>query len=106
MADEYRIILQPEAYEGMERAYEYIERQSPESAHQWAIGLMDAIDTLKTFHTRCLLAPENEFFRQEIRQLLYGKGRSVYRVLFTIQDDTVSVLHIRSGAQEVLKPEP
>ena len=81
MADEYLIILQLEAYEGMESAYAYIEQQSPEGAHQWAIGLMNAINTLKTFPTRCGPAPENEFFRQEIRQLLYGKGRRVYRIL-------------------------
>ena len=105
MAEEYRVILQPEAYEGMESAYEYIERDSPESAHQWAIGLMDAINSLRTFPRRCSLAPENEFFTQEIRQLLYGKGRIRYRVLFTIKGDAVSVLHIRHGARDALKPE-
>jgi hypothetical protein len=34
MAEEYRIILQPEAYDGMEDAYEYIEQQAPEHAHE------------------------------------------------------------------------
>lgn len=105
MAENYRIILQPEVYEGMESAYKYIEQESPESAHRWATGLMDAIDSLQTFPGRCSLAPENAFFPQEIRQLLYGKGRSVYRILFTIRDDTVSLLHIRHGAQETLKPD-
>jgi plasmid stabilization system protein ParE len=105
MADKYRVILQPEAYEGMESAYDYIEQQSPDSAHHWAVGIMDAINALETFPTRCALAPENEFFQQEIRQLFYGKGRGVYRILFTIQGDTVSVLHIRYGAQATLKPD-
>src|SRR5947209_161716 len=44
LAKEYRIILQPEAYEGMQSAYEYIEQHSPEHAHDWATGLMDAIN--------------------------------------------------------------
>jgi hypothetical protein len=66
---------------------------------------MDAIDSLKTFPARCPLAPENEFFSQEIRQLLYGKGRGRYRVLFTISGNTVSVLHIRHSAQDTVKPE-
>ncbi|HZT40560.1 MAG TPA: type II toxin-antitoxin system RelE/ParE family toxin [Chthonomonadaceae bacterium] len=105
MAEEYAIILQPEAYEGMESAYEFIEQQAPEYAHEWAIGLMEAIDSLKTFPGRCAIAPENEFFPQEIRQLLYGKGRGVYRVLFAITGDTVSVLHIRHSAQDTLKPD-
>ena len=105
MPDEYRIILQPEAYEGMESAYRYIEQDSPERAHQWATGLMEAINSLATFPARCPLAPENEFFPQEIRQLLYGKGRGTYRVLFTIKGTTVSILHIRHSAQQTLKPE-
>ncbi|MGH2410909.1 MAG: type II toxin-antitoxin system RelE/ParE family toxin [Chloroflexota bacterium] len=105
MAEEYTIILQPEAYEGMESAYQYIEQDSPESAHQWAIGLMEAIDSLKIFPARCPAAPENEAFPQEIRQLLYGKGRHVYRILFTMKGDTVSVLHVRHGARKTVGPE-
>lgn len=90
----------------MESAYQYIEQHSPERAHEWANGLMDAINSLKTFPGRCPVAPENAFFPQEIRQLLYGKGRGVYRILFTIQDEAVNVLYIRHSAQEVVKPEP
>lgn len=104
MADEYRIILQPEALEGMNSAYEFIAEQSPDRAYEWANGLMDAIESLKTFPGRCAFAPENEFFPQEIRHLLYGKGRAIYRILFTISGDTFSVLHIRHGAQKTLEP--
>jgi plasmid stabilization system protein ParE len=100
----YRIIIQPEAYEGMVSGYALIEQGSPESASQWALGLMDAISSLATFPARCPLAPESRHFRREIRQLLYGKGRNAYRILFTIADDVVSVLHIRHGAMETLKP--
>ncbi len=64
---------------------------------------MEAIDALATFPARCPLAPENAFFSHEIRQLLYGKGRHVYRILFTITGDAVSVLHIRHGAQETMR---
>jgi mRNA-degrading endonuclease RelE of RelBE toxin-antitoxin system len=65
---------------------------------------MEVINSLKTFPRRCPIAPENEFFSQEIRQLLYGKGKGTYRILFTIIDDVVSVLHIRHSSQEVLRP--
>jgi plasmid stabilization system protein ParE len=105
MANTYQIILQPEAYEGMESAYQYIEQDSPERARVWATGLMTAINSLSTFPARCPLTPEDEFFAQEIRQLLYGKGRGMYRVLFTIKGNTVSILHIRHGAQQTLHPE-
>ncbi|MCW3052071.1 MAG: plasmid stabilization system protein [Chthonomonadales bacterium] len=106
MPDEYKIILQPEAMEDIETAYNYIGRQkSIEAAHTWARGLMDAINSLGIMPHRCPLARENPVFPYEIRQLLYGKGSRTYRIIFTIQEDTVSILHIRSSAQDDLKPE-
>ena len=38
-------------------------------------------------------------------QLLYGRRSGVYRALFTIEERTVHVLHIRHSAQEELRPE-
>jgi hypothetical protein len=42
---------------------------------------------------------EYEIFSEEIRQLLYGKSKNIYRVLFTIRDVTVYVLYVRHSAQ-------
>ncbi len=56
------------------------------------------------------LARENKYFSQEIRQLLYGRGRNSYRILFTILDgqdiSTVRILHIRHSSQQTLSEEP
>jgi hypothetical protein len=35
-----------------------------------------------------------------VRQLLYGRKPHVYRVLFTVAVDTVSVLQIRQGRRQ------
>ena len=55
---------------------------------------------------RCPLARENKYFSKEIRQLLYGRGRNTYRILFTVIEEgevpTVCILHIRYGAQQAL----
>jgi plasmid stabilization system protein ParE len=55
---------------------------------------------------RCPLAREDRYFSQEIRQLIYGKGRNSYRILFTIIENnevaTVRILHIRHAAQQTL----
>ena len=55
---------------------------------------------------RCAIARENEYFSNEIRQFLYGKGRNSYRILFTIVEgeniSTVRILHIRHAAQQTL----
>ena len=64
MAKQYRIVMQPEAYEGMNRAYRYIEQNSATAAHSWAVGLMEAINSLKNFPSRCAPAPENDFYHR------------------------------------------
>lgn len=52
---------------------------SPTRANQWYAGLLQAIESLSQMPKRCPLARENEYFSQEIRQLLYGRGRNSYR---------------------------
>ncbi|MCC5605340.1 type II toxin-antitoxin system RelE/ParE family toxin [Nostoc sp. CHAB 5834] len=83
---------------------------SPSRASQWYAKLLQAIDSLSQMPKRCPLAPENEYFSQEIRQLLYGRGRNSYRILFTILEgqevSTVRILHIRHVAQEILGEDP
>jgi hypothetical protein len=47
------------------------------------------------------LLPQSQknLFPEAVRQLLYGKAKNVYRVLFAIRDETVSVLYVRHSAQ-------
>jgi plasmid stabilization system protein ParE len=105
MSEDFRVILQPEAAEGMESAYRWIEAHSPHRARKWINGLMQAIASLEVFPSRCAFAPENEFFEEEIRQCLYGERQGIYRILFTIRENTVHILHIRHGAQEWVRPD-
>jgi mRNA-degrading endonuclease RelE of RelBE toxin-antitoxin system len=52
-----------------------------------------------------MLAPENADVPFEVSQVLYGHKPHQYRVLFTIEADTVVVLHIRPGRRrDVGKP--
>ena len=57
---------------------------SPPQARKWIEGLYKAILSLEKIPLRCSFAFENDFFEEEIRQLIYGKGRNVYRILFTV----------------------
>jgi len=70
---------------------------------RWFAALHDAIASLAEFPTRCPLVPENTVFPFEVRQLLYGRKPHVYRILFTIQEKTVYVLHIRHGRRQPLR---
>ena len=53
------------------------------------------------------LAREAEKAKREIRCLLFGRRRHVYRILYEVADarQTVWVLHIRHGALKDLRPE-
>jgi plasmid stabilization system protein ParE len=75
-----------------------------ETGIRWFRALEEAIHSLATFPERCPLAPENARFPYEVRQLLYGRRPHVYRILFTIEGDTVRVLHIRSPRRRPLSP--
>jgi plasmid stabilization system protein ParE len=100
----YRVELMATAKAEAEEAYLWIHKQSPTRAVKWYNGLIDAIESLEFSPHRCPLAPEAPAFRQEIRQLLYGKRGGVYRILFEIRGDVVYVLHIRHGARKFLEP--
>jgi plasmid stabilization system protein ParE len=83
---------------------------SPVKASRWYGGLLEAIESLSVMPNRCSFARENEYFSQEIRQLLYGKGRNSYRILFTILEigevHTVRILHIRHSSQQSIDENP
>jgi len=101
----YRVIIQPTAEAELDAAYRRIRARASAAAARWFNGIVEAINTLQEFPARCPLAPENGHFAEEIRQLLYGRRRDRYRILFTIGEETVHVLHIRHGAQRYLHEE-
>lgn len=83
---------------------------SPVTASQWCSGLLEAIESLSLMPNRCSLSRENKYFSQEIRQLLYGRGRTSYRILFTILEigdvPTVRILHVRHSSQQSIGKKP
>jgi plasmid stabilization system protein ParE len=97
----YRVEPTDKALVDAGEVYFWINDQSETAALRWYEGLMKAFRSLEKNPYRCPLTPESVFFKEEIRQLLYGK----YRILFTIEEERVLILRVRHGAQEYLKPE-
>ncbi|MFM2313600.1 MAG: hypothetical protein RLZZ04_2876 [Cyanobacteriota bacterium] len=98
----FQVEITPIAEAQIEQAYCWYRERNPEFADRWFRGLMNTIATLQEKPQRCALAVEHEIFPEEVRQLLYGKAKNVYRVLFTIRDDTVYALYVRHNAQAPL----
>ena len=99
MTYEVRITQQAEAE--AELTYQWIAKESPETAVAWFNGLVEAVESLETLPERCPLAPESSDVQRDIRQLIYGK----FRILYFIHDECVFVIHVRHGAQQQLAPE-
>jgi plasmid stabilization system protein ParE len=103
----YQVEISSVAEAEADQAFLWMAQQiSQEAAKQWYQGLLHAIESLAKMPRRCPLAPENSAFSVEVRQLLYGKGRGKYRVIFTIIENsnnpTVRILHIRHSAKQRL----
>ena len=96
----YRVITQPDAEAEAEEAFLWLYEQSPEAALGWYQGLREAIQSLAEHPHRCPAAPEAEGLSETVRQLLYGKRRGIYRILFLIREQTVHVISIRHGARQ------
>ena len=89
----------------IETIYLWLKKRNPIYADEWFKGLMNEIASLQEKPRRCSLAKEKEVFSEEVRQLLYGKKRKRYRVLFTIREDIVYILFVRHTAQALLTEE-
>jgi len=100
----YRIIVEESAAEEIDSTTTWIAEHSPAAARGWYVQVKAAIYSLAEHPKRCPLAPENDFFRLEIRHLLHGRRGHVYRILFTIDKKAVHVLHVIHGSRDWLRP--
>ena len=100
MTSRFRVLVTPDAQHDIREIRNYIRARAPKAAGEWSNGIRRAIQGLGANPMRCPKAPENEYFEDEVLELLYGKGnRGVYRILFTIIGRTVFVLHVRHGSR-------
>lgn len=90
----YHVVFELSAARDLDKSYEWgCTEWGKAQARKWHSKILQAIRTLAEFPERQPLAPENEEFDEEIRQLVYGR----YRILFTIREDAVYVLHCRGA---------
>ena len=93
---QYRIDIKPTAESDLTRRFAQIEKESPQNAVSWYVGLIEAIEKLDKLAERCPIAPEDMDIQRGVRHLIVGD----YRVSYVIEGDVVSVLHIRHGRHD------
>jgi plasmid stabilization system protein ParE len=91
----YQVFIEASAQADLRSSYDWGRRAwGKREAYKWARELRSAIlKKLATAPKAFPLAPENDEFPEEIRQMIVGR----YRVLFTIKLRSVHVLHIRGA---------
>jgi plasmid stabilization system protein ParE len=101
----YRVVIEPTAEREIRAIVRWkTQNASPTIAARWYNGLLKKVGTLRTHPARCPVAAENDEFPFEIREILHGRRRDVFRIIFTIRDDTVSILFVHHSAQQELEP--
>jgi plasmid stabilization system protein ParE len=103
---EYRFEFAPRALRDADEAYCWILETSKSRtvADRWYRGLFRKIEMLKNSPHRCPIADESDAFDDEIRELLYGRRRGVYRVLFAIRGRVIHIFTIRHSARGPMEP--
>ncbi len=98
----YDVRISREALEDLRRIYKIIEADSSLAAEEWFLGLEAAIFSLEELPGRTPKTPETP----DAHHLLYGNKPHVYRIIYTIRQDSpvVEVAQIRHGARRPFRP--
>ena len=92
----YAVVFEESAQTDVRESYDWGCRAwGKRKAQEWVRRLRTVVlKQLRIVPEGFPLAPENDEFAEEIRQLVVGR----YRVLFTIQGRKVHVLHLRGAS--------
>lgn len=98
----YEIVITPSAKADILETYAWLLENHPQTAEKWLWRISSSITSLRKFPERCPVSDESAAFDVEVRQLLCGDKRNVYRILFSITKAKVYILRVRATRQQRL----
>ena len=102
----YRVVFTARARADVIEQFRYLVDRSPSAAARWYTGIEKAIAKLGTLPERHPIAPdESDHLSITLRQLLYGRRPGVFRILFSIEGDTVTLHCVRHCARGPIDPQ-
>ncbi len=101
----YQVELTANAKTNLRDYYLSSAEHAPETARKWLNRFEAALQTLSTHPDRCRMAAENDVVPEEIYEFLFGKRTGTFRVLFTVANSTVLILHIRRATMDIASEE-
>ena len=88
-----KIIWSPLSLNRIVEIAEYIAEDKPGASEKWVESIFKSVERLLKFPGSGRIVPEIK--RQEIREILLGN----YRIIYRIELDIISVLTVRHGKQ-------
>jgi plasmid stabilization system protein ParE len=96
----HRVVVTEEAKRNLRAAYLWAAERAPETALRWLSRFESELQSLSRNPKRCPRAPEDGLVAAEIRQFIFGRRSGAFRVLFTVVEHEVRILHIRRAARD------
>jgi plasmid stabilization system protein ParE len=104
MTPTHSIILTTPAFDEIDIIIGILRRYSAETAQRWFARFWAVVKSLEWNPERFPIAPEDEHYHVGLRQVVFGKRRSVTRILYRVRGNTVRILRIRYGQRDVIPP--
>lgn len=90
----HQVIVHRLAMSDLELAYMFVFKTGGSQATAWYQRFVEHLQSLRVHPERCPISRESSRVFFEIRELLFGRRQNVFRVLFTIDGETVRILRI------------
>ena len=101
----YRVVFTARARADVIEQFHHLVDRSPAAAARWYTGIEKAIAKLGTQPERHPIAQdETDQLGITLRQMLYGRRPGVFRILFSIEGDTVTLHYVRHSARGPIEP--
>ena len=88
-----KIFWSPLSLERTAEIAEYISLDNPSAAERWVENIFNRVKVLQSSPKAGRKVPEVE--REEIRELIYGN----YRIIYRVEKSKISILTLRHGKQ-------
>src|ERR1700681_3139535 len=95
----YRVRLTPRAAGDADAIYRRVTAEAPFAGHRWYRKLIGTLQSLDTFPERGQIVEKLSRSEHLVRRILFGRKPNVYRIYYSIEGETVRILHIRHGAR-------
>lgn len=85
------------AGEDLREIEEYIARDSPVYAVRTVDRIVESVERLEMFPLSGRMVPE--FEREDLREVIFGS----YRIVYLVQEVTVTILRVVHGARDIIR---